>query len=138
MMEEALIARLRAAAAVIDAAGTYDGRATIDWAERRSNDDSAFPASVMAVVSPGREYDLDGPSGLNRPRVRFRNYGLTYRSAKLLARAIRDELERPAAVGGVRFHRGRLNLEIDYDPEDLPGGPKVFLTHLDFFLPWTG
>ncbi len=138
MMEEALVSRLRASSGVAAAAGAYKDRPTIDWGERKSDDPSAFPAAVLAVVSPGRNYDQDGAAGLSRPRVRVRCYGTSYAGAKMLARAITNELESPETVGAVRFHRAMLNLEIDNDPEDLPGGPKVFLTHLDFFLPWTG
>ncbi|TXC73965.1 hypothetical protein FSZ31_04385 [Sphingorhabdus soli] len=136
-MEEDLIARLRAAPAIAAVAGEYDGRPTVDWIERRSDANASFPACVLSIVSPGRDYDQAGPSGLQQRRVRFECFGLSYGSAKRMSRAIIGVIEMAQVVGATRFHRGKLQFERDMPPEDIGGNIKVFRTVLDFFVPTT-
>lgn len=136
-MEEALVARLRAASAVAALAGVFNGRPTIDVGERRSDQATAFPAVHIQTVSPGRMYDQDGPQGLHDPRVRFECFGLNWLAAKQLARAVTEELEIPATVGGIRFHRAKLVFERDMNAEDLDGGIRVFWTVRDMMIPYT-
>lgn len=136
-MEEALVARLRASAAVIAAAGVFGGRPAIDVGERRSDQHTAFPAAHLQVMSPGRMYDQDGPQGLHDPRVRIECFGRSYGAAKVLARAITQVLEVPATVGGIRFHRAKLVFERDMSAEDLDGGIRVFWTVRDMMIPYT-
>lgn len=135
-MEEALVARLRAVAAIVTVAGTFDDRPAIDWGQRQSDEATAFPAAVLKVISSGRDYDQDGASGFQRWRVRVTTFGLSYGTSKLLTRAIRNELEVAATQGSVRFHRAQQQFEIDQDPEDL-SKLTVFATVSDFFLPTT-
>jgi len=136
-VEEALLSRLRASAAVIAAAGAYNGRPTIDYGERVSNADAAFPAAVLSIISPGASYDHGGRDGLSQPRLRCKIFGVTPYTAWLLARAITDELETAKTVNGVRFHRARVAGGVDLDPEDIEGGLTVFPRVRDFFLPYT-
>jgi len=131
-MERALQDRLRAAPI---AWGRAEGRAAVDWNERKSNDKTAFPALVLTTVSPGRNYYQGGTDGLTRPRIRTEIFDLTPLSAKATKDALIAEMEREATFGGVRFNRSQLAFERDADPEDLPGGLKVFRTILDFFVP---
>jgi len=132
-MEEALVTRLRSA--LTGVAGTVNARPAVDWVERQSDVSAAFPACVLTVVSPGKTYDHDGADGLQTRRVRAECFGITYSSAKALARAIISSLEISATVAGVRFGRGRLEFERDFQPEDLGGGLKVHRVILDFYLP---
>ena len=132
-MEKALQDRLRAA--LTDALGSFEGRPTVDWSERRSNDRSAFPAIVLTTVSPGREYYQNGADGTIQPRIRAEVFDLTALSAKATKKAVVDEMERAATHGGVHFQPSRLAFERDSDPETLAGGLKVFRTILDFFVP---
>ena len=132
-MERALQDRLRTA--LSGNVGSVHVRPAIDWHERKSNDASAFPAIVLTTVSPGRTYDLDGADGLSQPRVRLEIFATTPLTAKAVKNAAIAELEQPATLSGIRFHRSRLAFERDTDPEDLPGGMKVFRTILDFFVP---
>lgn len=132
-MEKALQDRLRNALSAI--VGTVHGRPAIDWNERKSNAREAFPAIVLSVVSPGRSYSQDGPDELIVPRIRLEIFDLTPLSTKATKKAAQDEMETPAQFGGIQFSRSRLAFERDTDPDDLPGGLKVFRTILDFFVP---
>lgn len=136
-MEEALLIRMRAASTVSDVCGIVESRPAIDWMERQSDDATAFPAAIVQKTSPGRFYDHDGASGLQRPRVRVECFGLTYGTAKILARAIILLLEQPDENDGIRFHRGQLQYERDMPPEDLGGDLKIFRVIIEFFLPYT-
>lgn len=137
-MEEALVARLRASAAIVAVAGVYNGRPAIDVGERRSDRPESFPACFIDINFPGRMYDLDGPQGLHIPRIRFECFGRSWLQAKQLARAITALVETPAVVDGIRFHRGaQLVFERNMTPEDLGGGIKVFRNLRDMTIPYT-
>ena len=137
-MEEALQARLRASAAIIAVAGVFDGRPAIDVGERRSDQVASFPACFIDMNFPGRNYDLDGPTGLSIPRIRFECFGRSWLQAKQLARAITDVVETPATFQEIRFHRGaQLVFERGMTPEDLGGGIKVFRNLRDMTIPYT-
>ena len=111
--EFALRQRLREAQVVADLAGEVGGEAAIDIGERKSNAESAFPAAVQTLVSPGTLYDQDGRGGTRQMLVRYETFGLTADSTALLTDAIATELEtKPAAaIGGVRFQRGMVFAE---------------------------
>lgn len=132
-MEAELINRLRTSVA----AGRHNGRAAIDLVERASNDAESFPSVAVTVISNIGDYTHEGPTNYNRPRVRFEVFGKTYSETKLLARAIRSEIEIPIRVGDVRFHHGKLQAERDFPPEKIGGDLSVFRIVLDFFLPYT-
>ncbi|MDK2758648.1 MAG: hypothetical protein KYX66_18135 [Blastomonas fulva] len=137
-MEEALVARLRASAAIVAVAGVYNNRAAIDVGERRSDRPESFPACFIDVNFPGRMYDQDGSQGLHIPRIRFECFGRTWLQAKQLGRAITELVETPETVGGIRFHRGaQLVFERNMTPEDLGGGIKVFRNLRDMTIPYT-
>ncbi len=132
-MEKALQDRLRGA--LLGDVGAVYNRPAIDWHERKSNDEGAFPAIVLTTVSPGRSYYQDGADGLMQPRIRLELFGLTPLTVKALKSRAIAELEQSAVSGETRFGRSRLAFERDADPEDLPGGMKIFRTMLDFFVP---
>lgn len=140
-MHAELVARLRSDGFVPHFAGKVRSnsgqRPAIDWVERKSDEKSAFPAATLQVISPGRQYDQDGPSGLQLWRIRVECFGLTYLATTSLADAIRDVLEQSAALFKVRFHRGQLLFDRDFDPEDLGGGLKIFRNLRDYQIPTT-
>jgi hypothetical protein len=140
-MEEQLIKRLRTNAGVVAIAGKIHSgakvRPAIDWMERKSDDDAAFPAGTLQGVSPGRSYDQDGPSGLQQKRIRFESFGRSYEQARQLADAAIAALEPAAEIGGMRFHRSKVVFDRDFPPEDLGGTLKVFRILIDFMIPAT-
>lgn len=136
-MEEALIARLRAASALEALCGTFNDRAAIDMIERQSDDAAAFPAVAISKLSPGRIYYQDGAGGLERPRMRCEVFGLDFGTTRILARALITELEQAVTTAGIRFHRGQLQFDRDFLPENIGGNVQIFRIILDFFLPFT-
>lgn len=137
-MEEALVERLRASAAIVAVAGVYNARPAIDVGERRSDKPESFPACFIDINFPGRMYDHEGAQGLHIARIRFECFGRTWLQAKQLGRAITELVESPDEVGGIRFHRGaQLVFERNMTPEDLGGGIKVFRNLRDMTIPYT-
>lgn len=132
-MEKDLQDRLRDA--LSGTLGEAFNRPAVDWNERKSNDRSAFPAIVLTTVSPGRDYVQGGTDALKQPRIRAEIFDLTPLSVKATKAAVIEEMETNASQGATQFSRSRLAFERDTDPEDLPGGLKVFRTILDFFVP---
>lgn len=126
-MEEALVARLLAAASVTALVG-----ARVTWGERPQRE--GLPALTLSVVSPGRGYTHGGADSLGNPRVQADAWGRSYLEAKSLARATRDAMEPAATQGSVRFGPSQLDAERDLGPEDVGGGMKVFRVSLDFIL----
>lgn len=129
-MEEALVTRLRASAAITALVGTANGRPAIDWVERAD----VLPSISLQDIAPGREYDMDGAIDLTEPLVQIDCWAVSYGAAKLLARAVIAELEQPATVGGIAFQKGFLAASRAMNPGDLGSGIKVFRQSLDFRL----
>lgn len=127
-MEEALVARILAAAGVSALIGT---RAY--WNERPQN--SALSAVVLQNISPGRNYHHGGADNLSTPRVQINCLGATYSAAKLLARAMIAALEPSATVSSIKFNQAFLDSEGDLPVQSLPSG-KVFGIRQDFFIWW--
>lgn len=127
-MEEALVTRLRATAAIAALAGTFHGRPAIDWIERPE----VLPAVTLQDITGGRIYTHGGAVGLGDPVVQIDCWAKTYGTAKLLARAVIAEMETQETVGGIRFGFSFLEDSRAMKPEDLGGGIKVFRQSLDF------
>lgn len=131
MMEEALIARLKAAGT---AAGTR-----FAFLERPQGSD--LPSVTLQVVSPNQggaagRYHHGGVQNLLYPRVQFDFWGASPLQAKAIAREVTALLEQPADVDGVAFEDGLLDSESDETPEVLEGGRKIYRVRSDFLLPW--
>jgi hypothetical protein len=131
-MEEALVARLRSAAAVAARVAVFNGRPTIDWVSRP--DRSSLPALTIQGVDAARIYAHGGGLGLENKRVQFDCWGATYGAARLLARAVIAELETVKTVAGTAFDAGFLVADRDMMAEDLGGGERVHRISLDFSL----
>lgn len=121
-----LLARLRGDAALAAAFGTRIAffEAGRSW--------TGYPRLVLQEVSPGREYTLTGPDGLDAPRVQFDIYAET--DATLLAgeAALLAEMESPATQGGTRFAPGFLDARSMPDPGDLANQRRILRLSLDF------
>lgn len=122
-MEEALVARLRAATAVAAIAGTR-----VSWFERPRR--GGLPCVVLTMVSPGREWTHEGPDGLDRPRVQFDCWAESDTASLALARAVLAEMEQPGTVADWVFHEAALETQRT-DIDDLDGGKKLFRVSLD-------
>lgn len=124
-MEEQLVTDLRADAGIIAAAGTFSGRASVDWVTRP--DTAALPGIAMQRVATDRLYVHGGNDSLTMARVQFDCFGGTYADTTALYRALQTKME----AGGTGW-RAFLVTQRDFAPEDLPGGERVFRKLADF------
>ena len=111
-------------------AGVISGRPAIDLHERKSNEKTAFPASVVTIISRQKDYLQSGADGIQARRVRFECFALSAGSSILLSRSIIGEMECAALVGGVQFAKSQLIFERSFNPEDI-GPLRVFRTLID-------
>ena len=127
-MEADLLARLGAVTG-LDPLG---GR--IAWMERPRKSSPEFPALVLTIVSPGRDWTHDGPDNLDRPRVQCDFYGASPAQLRDLFVAFRDEMETMpyVDVGDTRFHPAMLDTQRDLPAEDLSDGVRIFRINADF------
>lgn len=132
-MEEALVERLRAAASVAALVGTTNSRPAINWIERGET----LPCVTLQDVSSGRRYAQSGPIDLENPMIQMDCWAETYAAAKLLARAVRDEMETAKTVSGIEFDESFLVAERGMTPDDLGSGIKVFRVSLDISVWFT-
>ncbi|KUO53197.1 MAG: hypothetical protein APF82_01000 [Sphingomonadales bacterium BRH_c42] len=126
-MEEALVARMLAAAAISAIAGPR-----VNWGFRVQGEGG--PGVTLFDASPGRTYTYKGASGLAGPRVQVDCWAADFATAKALARAVIATLEPPATVAGITFQGAFLANERGPSTEDLGGGRKVHRVSLDFFV----
>lgn len=126
-MEEALVARLAGAAPI--AAFVVDG-SRVSWFERPN----PSPALRLTKVSPGQEWTMAGPDGLDGPRVQITAFANDPDVVAALARAVRTEMQRtvPVTVAGTLFHPASLELERWPEPDDLDGGERIYCVVQDF------
>ncbi len=75
----------------------------IDWQKRPQGD--ALPSISLQRVSGGRDYSMQGATGLVQSRVQIDCWGETYVSTLDVARAVRDLLS------GIRRNIGNLQLQ---------------------------
>lgn len=127
MMEEALVARLLAAPAIVAIAGDR-----VNWIERAAS----YPALTLQMITSGRNYKFKGAMQLHRPRIQFDSWAETYGEAKLLKRATLAVVEPAGDVAGVRFSQSFLMSERDLPFETAPDGQKAFRISFDMFVWW--
>jgi hypothetical protein len=127
-MEEALIARLNAVAAVA-AAG-----AAVAWDERPRSDGA--PSIVLTLVSEGRDYTHDGPDGLDFPWVQIDFWGADAAALVPLRDAVIAEFESATDVDGIRFHAGFLESSRSSAPETLDGGVTLHRRFIEVSFHW--
>lgn len=125
-MEEALVTRFAGVSAIAAIAG-----ANIAWFERPRV--GGLPALTIDKVTPGSDWTMSGPDGLDGPRIQTDCWASSDAEAVALARAVRAEMERvdPVTVGGWIFHPASLEFE-RWSTERLDGDVKVFRVQQDF------
>lgn len=126
-MKADLVARLKADTAVAAIAGE-----AVTWGDRLREE--SVPALTLLLVSPGRDYDHNGPTGEDEPRVQIDCYGRTDEEADALAQAVRDCLEQPAVVGSTRFEEAFLDAETTIDEGDQDGGEPLYRISQDYIF----
>lgn len=129
-MEGSLLKRTRANSEVASVAGKFNNEPAIDFDERKSDADEAFPAAIQSLISPGKNYDQDGPDGTQIARIRWECFGLTSDDADALAKAIVAANEPKGTFGAVRFGAGFLKFERSFPPETV-GERRIFRRIID-------
>lgn len=129
-MEEALVGYLLAGSSLATLVGTR-----IHWV--RSPQGEASPRIVLYRVAGLRDMTLNnGPTGFVTSRVQVDCIGITYQSAKSVARAVEARLSGYSGVRNmIRFEGAFLIGERD-DFFDTDTPDKLFRTSLDFNI-WT-
>lgn len=125
-MEAALLAKLLATVGVT---ALSDSR--INWSRRPQGE--TIPANKGAIVlhriDGFPDYHTLGPSGLVESRVQVDCWGLSYKAAKSLARAVE------AAVSGARFTQGAIRFDaillVDERDDTFDETAPIFRTSLD-------
>lgn len=128
-MHEDLVARLKADAGI---AALLTGANRISWFDRVR--EAGLPSITLTMVSPGRDWQHDGPDGLDGPRVQFDCWAETRPAAAALARAVRAAMEQSAEVGDTLFHVGFLEGEQWIAEGEQDGGTTLFRVVLDFMF----
>lgn len=132
-MEEDLVARLAADATVASLIGRdTDGVASISWGDPVQA--SPSPWLVLTLVYPGRDYDHNGPTGQDEPRVQIDSMAITNDQCAALARAVRGCLEPGGVVGATRFHEAFLDGESWIDEGEQDGGVPLFRISQDYIF----
>jgi hypothetical protein len=130
MLEEMLIADLRANAGVMAAVSTHNGRPSVDWITRP--DAGALPGVTLQGAGLDREYAQDGPVGLTGKRIQVDAWGASAFAALQTFRAVKAAMD----AGSPDRWRAFQLTEDDGQAEDLPGGVRVFNVRGDFMV-WT-
>ena len=126
-MEEALVAYLLADTALAALVATR-----IYWVEKPQA--VVNPVMVLTRISGNRNYHMLGAANFVESRVQFDCDGLTYASAKGVARALRDRLSGfRGTQGTIAFYGCFLESERDTFDE-APTTDKLFRTSLDFII----
>lgn len=128
MLEEMLIADLRANAGVIAAVSTNNSRPSVDWITRP--DKGSLPGVTLQNVALDREYSQDGPVSLVGQRVQVDAWGGSAYAALQAFRAVKTALD---AGSPGRWRAFQLTMD-DGQADDLPGGERVFNTRGDFMI----
>ncbi len=123
-MEETLVALLLNDPGVSMAA---DKR--VHWSEREQGE--GFPAVVLNRISGGRDYHMEGASGLVQSRIQADCWALTYKDALKLSRAVRGALSgyRGGDTQGAFIEAERQSVEKEAD-----GAQRYFRVSLDFMI----
>jgi hypothetical protein len=129
-MEESLVALLLAHTPLTSLTGTR-----IHWL--RAPQGVAMPYVVLQMITRLPDMTHAGPSGLNAARVQIDCYGLSYGSAKAVARAVEGRLSgyrgTPTPPGTTVFDGVFKDAERD-GYEDEASTDKLFRVSMDFII----
>ena len=126
-MEESLAALLLAHAPL-----TALTAQRVHW--MRAPQNVAKPYVVMQVISGIPDVTHGGPSGLADARVQIDCYGLTYSSAKAVARAVTQRLSGYRGTQGATVFDGVFKAGERDEYEDEASPDKLFRVSMDFLI----
>ena len=126
-MQDDLAARLVADATINAITGSR-----VSWFGFQRGDSGGQIA--LRTITPGREWNHEGPDWLDRPRVRFDLRGTSATQVYALKAAVLAEMEEEATVGGTKFHPAMLDAEREIDLGEQEGGAVLFQLQLEFLF----
>jgi hypothetical protein len=130
-MEEALVSYLAADVGLTALVGDR-----ITW--KKATQGKVNPYVVLHKIDGLRESDMDGFAGLITARVQVDCWGLTYLSAKSVARAVEARLRNFRGThAGQIFYGCFVESERDVE-EETPAPDDVFGVSLDFIIHYKG
>lgn len=133
-MEADLVTLLTANAGIGAVIGKVGTVPTISWGLPKQG--WPWPALVISMVDPGRDYTYSGPDGVDGPRVQFDALAETDVAATALADAVLDAVEAGGTVGttgnGRKFHQGWLESRTTVDEGNLEGGRPLYRVMQEF------
>lgn len=106
------------------------------WDERPQD---VYPATVLTLVSPGREYTHDGFDGLSESRVQVDVWSLDKAQALAISRALIPAIEPTSVIDAQAAGKWEigpcfLDSEDGGGTEDLGGGRKVYRRRMDWIV----
>lgn len=93
-----------------------------------------WPALVLAMISPGRDYTHGGWDGLDGPRIQIDALAETDVGALALADAVLAAIEAGGTAGGRKFEPGFLEDRTTIDEGNLEGGRPLYRISQDFLI----
>jgi len=123
-MEEALRARFLALPAL--------SGAKVSWFERPRR--AAMPHVLLTAISPGEDWEHDGPDELTQPRTQIDIWAAENAPVMTIARALLAELRRTTnlTVSGIRFEPPAIVYSDRKSMDPLDGGDDLFRRTIDF------
>jgi hypothetical protein len=124
-----LVNRLLAAAPVAAIVGDE-----VTWDQRVRG--GSIPAIVLYEITPGREYNFDGPDRTHGSRIQFDCMGLRVGDYDPLFEAVLAEMEQTKTVGSTFFGMSFLAAKRSMAFVDVDGIGSVGGISADFFVWW--
>ena len=116
-------------AALIGKAGTVP---TISWGLPRQG--APWPALVITMIAPGRDYTHSGWDGLDGPRIQIDALAETDVAALALADAVLAAIEAGGMGNGRKFEPGFQEDRTTIDEGNLEGGRPLYRISQDFLI----
>lgn len=127
-MEQAIIARLLAAAGVAALVGARVYPGALPQGE-------SLPAAICNLISAAPSYSDDGEDGIREDRIQIDCWGSTWTDAKKTARAVVAALSAfDGTAGGIRIRYIVLDREQDLQEAGANAAAYPFRTSLDFLI----
>jgi hypothetical protein len=127
-MEEALVKRLLAMAAITDIFST-----NIFWGA--APEGTPYPFLVINVAADPGDYDHDGPVKLQFTRMQFDSYSTIFADTVLGSRVVLSEMETAETVDDVVFEDAWKVSSMNMPADPLEDGTPVFRKTMDIMVP---
>lgn len=121
--EEALVTRTEGSPFAAQLA-PYEGGRAVHWRDRPEG--AGLPAIVFTMIDPGVDYTHGGRDALRISQIQADAMAESYGAARAIADELGQLLESAAAIGGIQFSHGFIDIERDMPVVDVGGAPTIF------------